>query len=85
MHPSVLGEMISGNIQNRSQVIFDLKMIPLISEPESEVIHHLIESKKLYGKGLGWVDFQLLASCALEKCALYTHDKMLKKVYASLS
>ncbi len=85
MHSSILGELISGNIQNRAKTIFDLKMIPFISEPEREKIHDLIESKKLYGKGLGWVDFEILASCITEKCSLYTHDKMLKKVYSSLT
>jgi hypothetical protein len=39
----------------------------------------LIETRKLYGLGIGWVDAHLIASALLSDCDLLTADQRLKK------
>jgi hypothetical protein len=43
-------------------------------EGRLEEILQMIEAQKLYGKGLGWVDCQLLASATLSDSGILTHD-----------
>jgi hypothetical protein len=38
---------------------------------------YFIEKNRLMGKGLGWVDVNLLASSILNNCVLWTTDKRL--------
>ena len=44
----------------------------------------IIESRKLWGKGIGWADAQLVASALISGCKLWTRDKQLHAVAASL-
>jgi predicted nucleic acid-binding protein len=44
----------------------------------------LIEDRKLYGRGIGWVDAHLLASALLSRCRLWTLDRRLALAAASL-
>lgn len=50
---------------------------------DTEVLS-LIESRKLYGRGLGWVDVHLIASVLLTNIPLWTLDRKLGEVAASL-
>jgi hypothetical protein len=52
--------------------------IPLISD--SEVLH-FINEKKLYGKGIGWIDAHLLALSYENNCSLFTLDKKLSQLF----
>ena len=49
----------------------------------SEVLK-LVESKKLFGAGIGWIDAHLIASALLTKIEMITLDKSLAKAAASL-
>ncbi len=40
-------------------------------------MHHLVETRRLWGHGLGWVDQHLLAATLLAGCRLWTRDKAL--------
>lgn len=44
----------------------------------------MIESLGLYGKGLAWIDVNLVASALLSRAYLYTHDKKLLDVASKL-
>jgi hypothetical protein len=46
---------------------------------------HLIETRRLYGRGLGWVDAHLLAACLLTGCRVWTLDKSLVSVARALN
>jgi hypothetical protein len=49
-------------------------------EAEHEEVLQFIESNKLMGKGLGYVDFHLIASSVLMGIAIWTLDKKLKRI-----
>jgi predicted nucleic acid-binding protein len=77
MHPFVLGELVCGTLKSRPSTIAQLNLLPTASlAPEPEV-HHLIESRRLWGRGLGWVDVHLLASALVDHNRLWSNDRAL--------
>jgi predicted nucleic acid-binding protein len=84
LHPFVLGEIAAGNLKDRAATLGLLASLPRASvAPESEV-HHLLESRRLWGSGLGWVDLHLLASAMVGEWRLFTKDRALAKATAAL-
>jgi predicted nucleic acid-binding protein len=84
MHPAVIGELSCGNFRHRASILTDLRRLPRVEEGRLDEILHMIESQKLYGKGLGWVDCQLLASASLSQAGILTLDQALANAAARL-
>ena len=83
MHPWIIGEISLGNLKNRKEIISLLKALPSIEViPDDEVLH-LIETKKIMGKGIGWIDSQLLAAALIAGTPLWSTDKNLRALAAS--
>ena len=76
-HALVIGELACGNLRRRKEVLALLRSLPHVIEAEHDEVLALIESKKLHGLGLGWVDVHLLASAMLGHTGLWTLDKRL--------
>jgi predicted nucleic acid-binding protein len=85
IHPAVIGELACGNLTRRDNVLSDLQQLPAAAIAGREDAMFVIESRKLWGKGIGWTDAQLVASALLSGCELWTHDKQLQKIAAALS
>jgi predicted nucleic acid-binding protein len=83
-HPFVVGELACGTLRNRQEILALLRALPQAPVAESEEALRFVEGRHLYGHGLGWVDVNLLASALLGKCRLWTIDKLLRDVAASL-
>ncbi len=82
-HPFVRGELACGNLQNRARVLSDLKALPsAVSATHDEVVR-LVEDRKLWGLGIGWIDAHLLASALLSDCPLWTLDGRLARAAAA--
>jgi hypothetical protein len=79
MHPFVLGELACGNLKNRAALLTNLEALPAALPASDEEVLRLIEAKKLWGRGIGWVDAHLLASALLSECAFWTGDERLSK------
>jgi predicted nucleic acid-binding protein len=77
LHPFVLGELVSGNLRDRQRTITCLRLLPEASLAPEQEVHHLLESRRLWSRGLGWIDLHLLASALLDRCQLWTHDQAL--------
>jgi hypothetical protein len=84
MHPAVIGDLSCGNFRHRASILSDLKRLPRAEEGRMDEILQMIESQKLYGKGLGWVDCQLLASATLSSAGILTQDQALANAAARL-
>jgi predicted nucleic acid-binding protein len=84
MHPSVSGELACGNLKDRAAVLADLNALPLVQVATDAEVLHLIEQRKLWGRGLGWVDAHLLASALLSRCRFWTLDKALERAAGDL-
>jgi len=84
MHPAVVGELACGNLPRREKVLSDLQKLPSASVADREDTLFVIDSRVLWGKGIGWTDAQLVASALLTGCKLWTHDKRLHAVASAL-
>ena len=84
VHPYVIGELACGMLKNRSEILGLLQTLPEAQLPEQHEILHFLESHKLFGRGLGWVDMNLLASAQLTGCGLWTADIRLQKAASTL-
>ena len=83
-HPFVIGELACGNLKNRKRILELLQNLPLASLAEHEEVFELVETRKLMGQGIGWIDAHLLASTLITGVPLWTLDKKLKSISASL-
>ena len=79
-HPFIIGELACGNLSNRKEILTFLSELPMAVTAANEEVMHLIERHKLGGKGLGWIDMNLLASALLSNLPLWTRDHRLAAV-----
>jgi predicted nucleic acid-binding protein len=79
-HPFVVGELACGNLRNRTEILSLLKSLPMSVEAEHEEVLQFIDSNKLMGKGLGYMDIHLMASAVLTGIPIWTLDKKLGQV-----
>ncbi len=83
VHPFVLGELACGNLKSRARILLDLEALPsAVSTTHAEVMR-LVEVRKLWGLGIGWIDAHLLASALLSNCRLWTLDGKLARAAAA--
>lgn len=76
-HPFVSGELACGNLKQRAVTLSNLHALPeAVTATTSEVLK-LIGDRRLWGRGLGWIDVHLLASALLSNCRLWTLDNRL--------
>ena len=77
MHPFVAGELACGNLKSRAGILSDLAALPAAQRASDSEVMSLIEERRLWGRGLGWIDAHLLAAALLSNCRLWTLDKKL--------
>jgi predicted nucleic acid-binding protein len=77
VHPFVVGELACGNLRNRTEILGLLQALPATPVAEPEETLHFVENEQLHGRGLGWVDVNLLASARLQGAGLWSLDKTL--------
>ena len=75
LHPFVLGELACGNLHKRAKTIAQLEMLPAAAVASEPQVRHLLESRRLWGTGLGWIDMHLLASALIDGLRLWTADR----------
>ncbi len=83
-HPFVIGELACGTLHNRQEILSTLMALPEARVAEYDEVLRFLETRRLYGRGLGWVDAHLLASTLLTGCTLWTLDKPLRKAASAL-
>jgi hypothetical protein len=77
-HPWVIGELALGHLSNRREILALLTNLPAAQLASPGEVTALIEARRLYEYGIGYVDAHLLASSALTPgAALWTRDKRL--------
>ena len=77
VHPFIVGELACGNLRNRTRILSDLEVLPSAASATNGEVMRLIEARKLWGLGIGWIDGHLLASALLSTCWLWTLDRRL--------
>jgi len=84
-HEVVYGELACGSIRRRRPFLDELAQLPLLGVARFEECKQLVEAHRLWGKGLGWNDVHLLASCLAEGARLWTRDAALMAVTRALA
>ncbi len=79
VHPAVAGELACGNLRNRAKILGDLQRLPRAVAAADEEVLRLIDSRKLWGHGIGWIDAHHIASALLTGCRLWTLDRRLRR------
>ncbi len=76
-HPFVMGEVGLGSLKARPQVLDLLGTLPQLQMAAHDEVMALVERRRLFATGLGWVDAHLLASAMLTQSQLWTLDRAL--------
>jgi predicted nucleic acid-binding protein len=85
VHPFIIGELACGEIRRRREVLDLLGTLRSSVVATDDEVLHFIESHRLMGKGIGYIDAHLLASVTLTPAAtLSTRDKRLAAIAAKL-
>jgi predicted nucleic acid-binding protein len=80
-HPFVRLELALGSLAGREKVLADLALLPQAPAVAAEELFSLIDNKKLYRRGIGLTDLNLLC-CALfdGSILIWTRDRRLGEI-----
>jgi predicted nucleic acid-binding protein len=84
-HPFITGELACGHLKNRREVLALLQTLCTGPVAAHEEVLHFIESHRLMGLGLGYIDVHLLASARLVGIPLWTLDHALNRAASRLN
>ena len=85
IHPLIIAELALGNLRDRSRTLALLDLLPQVKVAHLDEVRVLIESRRLYGLGIGVTDAHLIASVLISPSTLlWTRDKQLRKVAENL-
>lgn len=80
VHQSVITELALGNLKNRSFFLKMLERLMIVRNVDDQGVRHLVEERRLWGRGLSAVDAGLLASVVVTPgVSLWTRDKRLRQ------
>jgi predicted nucleic acid-binding protein len=79
-HPFIVGELACGNLKHGTTILTLLEALPMVIAVEHQEALTFVESRALMGKGLGYIDIHLIASCILTGLPIWTLDKKLERV-----
>ena len=80
VHQSVITELALGNLKNRSILLKALARLMIVRNVDDQGVRHLVEERRLWGRGLSVVDAALLASAVVTPgVSLWTRDKRLRQ------
>lgn len=80
-HDMVIGELACGNLRDRESTLRRLHALPVVGMLTSADILELIEVRAWMGRGIGYVDANLLGSVlAHEGASLWTRDRRLRQI-----
>lgn len=84
-HPWVTGELALGQLSRRAAVLGLLSSLPSATVATPEEVQLFLERHQLMGRGIGYVDVQLLAATRLTLDAtLWTGDRRLAAAASQL-
>ncbi len=76
-HSFIIGELACGNLKNREEILGLFQSLPSTIVVEENEFMEFVETRKLMGRGLAFVDIHVLASAVVSGAVLWTGDKQL--------
>ena len=84
-HPYVIGELATGSLGNRAEVLEMLQQLEQAVVAEDDEVLRFLDLHRLFALGIGYIDLHLLLAVRLTVSAkLWTRDKRLTAVARSL-
>ena len=83
-HDFIIGELACGTLSQRADVLTLMHTLPRVTRVTHTETLALLDERRLWGRGLGWIDVSLLAAAFLAPTTLWTHDRPLRKVAEDL-
>jgi predicted nucleic acid-binding protein len=83
VHPFVRAEVALGTLRDRAEILGGLDILPSASVARLDEVMALVEAKRLWGRGVGFVDAHLIASALLDDLSLWTLDRPLARAAAA--
>ena len=85
LHPFVVGELAMGNLNRRDLVLTALRKLPEALVAREEEVLQFVAARRLFGRGIGYIDAHLLTSVQLTPGAsLWTRDKRMLEIAGKL-
>ncbi len=85
IHPAVIAELALGSLQQRAKTLALLDLLPQVRVAQQSEVRRMIEARRLYSRGIGLTDAQLIASVFINPSALlWTRDRRLRKAAEGL-
>jgi predicted nucleic acid-binding protein len=83
-HALIYGELLIGDHGGRRKLLTSYEQMHQAGiVPHREVVA-FVRDRRLYGRGLGWIDVHLLASAVVDRLLLWTADRRLASVAKEL-
>ena len=80
-HPLIIAELALGSLRDRKATLALLDLLPQVRVAHAGEVRDLIESRRLYGLGIGAIDAHLIASVLISApVLLWSRDKQLRRV-----
>ena len=80
-HPIVIGELACGNLPNRERFLREMELLPVVASRTHDEVRRFVESERIMGRGIGFMDVHLLYSVLNRQDALlWTRDRRLNRV-----
>ncbi len=83
-HPFIIGELACGSLSRRKEILSLLAKLPECTVAQHDEVIAFIETNRLMGSGIAWIDAHLLASVVLSHAQLWTLDRRVADVAGSL-
>lgn len=84
-HPNVIGELACGHLKQRHRILGLLQALPRAAVVDDDEALTFIDSHRLMGTGIGWIDVHILAGALLSGAQLWTIDHRLRHAAARLA
>ena len=79
-HELVYGELLIGDRGGRTKLLTAYAELTWAGAVAHAEVVSLVRARKLNGRGIGWIDAQLLASALIARASLWTADDALARL-----
>jgi predicted nucleic acid-binding protein len=83
-HAFVCGELLTGDKGGRRQLLAWYEQMHQVPRVAHREVVAFVRERRLYGRGLGWIDMHLLASAVVGRLQIWTADSRLGELAREL-
>ena len=83
-HNLIYGELLIGDSGGCSKLLESYRLMHQIADVPHEEVVVFVRANNFHGRGVGWIDAHLLASCLVAAVPLWTADYRLDKLAGEL-